>query len=239
MRLDRRTVHAGILIALSLFFAWMWASQETLRYLGPRTSWLVPFGAIGLGLLALGAVQAARRDPDPAPLGVREAAGLLALVLPMVMAFLLAHTQLGAQAASKKLASRGIDSSALSQLAAGHAGELDFLALSVAQKDRKFAAENGVTAGKDVRLLGFVSATPANAHAPFQLTRFYITCCVADSVPIGVTVLPAAGRHGPVRKDQWLDVTGDLERRHGRLVVHAVRARAVPAPKHPYLYVAS
>lgn len=236
MSLDRATLQAMVLVAWCAFMTWLWATGETLRYLGPRTQWLVPFGAITLGVAAAAAVHAARRDQRRERMSSRETAGLIALVVPIAAAMLLANAQLGAQAASKKLTSRGIDASALADLAAAGSGPVDFLQLSVAQKDHDFAKKNGLRPGKRVRLLGFVSRTAVGGG--FQLSRFYITCCVADSIPIGATVLPAPTGHTAIRKDRWLEVTGSLVARNGGLVVRADSVKGVTAPDRPYLSVA-
>jgi uncharacterized membrane protein len=50
MRLDLRSIRALALVAWAGVFTWLWVSGESVRYLGPRTQWVVPVGAIGLTL---------------------------------------------------------------------------------------------------------------------------------------------------------------------------------------------
>jgi uncharacterized membrane protein YcgQ (UPF0703/DUF1980 family) len=73
--------------------------------------------------------------------------------------------------------------------------------------------------GSSVQLTGFVSKT----GRPFTLSRFYITCCVADAAPIGVRVLPD-GKASGLQRDDWLDVTGVLTRGRREWMVKAFRS---------------
>jgi uncharacterized repeat protein (TIGR03943 family) len=235
MSLDRASVRTVVLIGWSGFLFWLWVTDETLRYLGPRTQWLVPFGALTLAALAAANALAARGRPAQARPSARDLLGLAAMLLPIATGMLLAHSQLGALAASKKLTARGIDPAALAELASRNAAELSFLQINVAEKDPKFAAENNIRPGREVRLVGFVSAAAKHDHGPFELSRFYITCCVADSIPIGVAVRPADPRPATARRDQWLSVTGELVREGRRIALRATRVRSAATPKHPYL----
>jgi putative membrane protein len=229
MRLDLRSIRALALVAWAGVFSWLWVSGESVRYLGPRTQWVVPVGAIGLTLAAAGYLFATRAD-QPARLGVREGLGLAGLVLPVMAAAVLANAQLGALAASNKLSSRGIDSSALARLASRDAKHVGFLQLNAAGRDDGLTRELGLAEGRSVELTGFVSET----GRLFTLSRFYITCCVADAVPIGVRV-SAGGRGGKLERDDWLDVTGVLARGHREWIVKALQLRHVKAPSDPYL----
>jgi len=133
-------------------------------------------------------------------------------VLPALAAAVLANAQLGALAASNKLSSRGIDSAALARLASRDAKQIGFLQLNAAGRDGGLTRELGLGDGRSVELTGFVSDT----GPVFTLSRFYITCCVADAVPIGVHV--SAGRRGAkLAKDDWFDLTGVLARGASRV----------------------
>jgi putative membrane protein len=229
MRLDRRSIRALALVAWAGVFAWLWVTGESVRYLGPRTQWVVPVGAIGLTLAAAGYLYATRAE-SPSRLGLREGLGLIGLVLPVMAAAVLANAQLGALAASNKLSSRGIDSSALARLASRDAKHIGFLQLNAAGRDTGLTRELGLGEGKSVELTGFVSST----GRVFTLSRFYITCCVADAVPIGVHV-SAGARGAKLDKDDWIDVTGALARGHREWIVKALRIEHVKPPSDPYL----
>jgi uncharacterized repeat protein (TIGR03943 family) len=233
--LDRRNLRALLLLTWSAFLFWLWLTGETARYLGPRTQWLVPFGAVALGLAALAYVRAPA-SAERARLSTAEAIGFTALALPMLAGLLLAHTQLGALAASKKLTARGIDPTALAELASRNSAGGDFAKVQVASHNPKFAAQSGIKPGRDLQLEGFVMRGPKGAGRSFDLARFYIYCCVADAVPIDVTIEPADPHAAAYRRDDWLSVSGELVRRDGELRLRATRIRRIQAPKHPYLW---
>jgi putative membrane protein len=233
MRLDLRSVRAIAMSAWAALFWWLWLSGESVRYLGPRTQWVVPVGAVGL-TVAVGAYLRSTRDVPPHAAPPREFAGLVALLVPILAAATLAHASLGSLAASNKLTSRGIDPSALARLASRDARTVGFLQLNAAGRDAELSSELGLAAGRPVRLTGFVSSDPGRA-GPFELSRFYITCCVADAVPIGVHVSRDIGRRPRLQKDDWLDVTGVLARGEREWIVRALRIEHIDAPSNPYL----
>jgi putative membrane protein len=236
--LDRRNLRTLLLLTWSVFLLWLWLSGETARYLGPRTEWVVPFGAVALGLAAL-AYSRAPESVERERLSAADVLGLTALTLPMVAGLLLAHTQLGALAASKKLTARGIDPSALAELASRNASGVGFVQVQVAGHNPKFAAESGIKPGREVQLEGFVLHAARSRGGRFELARFYITCCVADSVPIGVTIEPADPHPPSYGRDDWLTVSGELIRRGKELRLRATSIERVKAPEHPYLSFSS
>jgi uncharacterized membrane protein YcgQ (UPF0703/DUF1980 family) len=69
----------------------------------------------------------------------------------------------------------------------------------------------------------------------FELARFYIACCIADAMAVGVPIDGRALGKGKFEHDTWLQVTGPLEKRGKHFVVKADRIMRVPAPKQPYL----
>jgi uncharacterized repeat protein (TIGR03943 family) len=113
------------------------------------------------------------------------------------------------------------------------------LTVQVAGHNPKFAADSGIKPGRDVQLEGFVLHPPRRPGGPFELARFYITCCVADSVPIGVTIEPADPHARAYGRGDWLAVSGGIVR-HGRtLRLRATRIEGVKAPRDPYLSFSS
>ena len=233
MRFDLRSMRAIGLAAWGALFGWLWLSGESVRYLGPRTQWVVPVGAIGLTLTAAAYLRATRDEPSPPP-GAREALGFAALLVPILAAATLAHAQLGSLAATNKLSSRGIDPSALARLASRDASEIGFLQLNAAGRDDGLSRELGLASGKPVRLTGFVTSE-ANGRQPFELSRFYITCCIADAVPVGVHIAPGSVRRLRAHRDDWLDVTGVLAHGAREWIVRAIRIQHIDAPSNPYL----
>jgi putative membrane protein len=235
MRLDARTLRTLALAVWALLFLWLWANGESVRYLGPRTQWVVPVGAIGLGLAAIGHVHATRREGGSA-LSAIEWLGIAGLLLPIVAAATLGGAQLGSLAASNKLNARGVDPTALARLASRDAREIGFLQLDAAGRDAGPSNELGIHPGTPVHLVGFVSTPPGRPGARFELSRFYITCCIADAVPVGVFVAAPDKRF---TQDEWLDVTGTLTHSKQEWIVRAARVERVDAPSDPYLSFAA
>lgn len=236
MRLDLRTGRTVALAAWSLCLLWLWVSGEDLRYLGPRTLWVVPFGGIALALATLAyAVLSRRTDSERRALTRSQAAGLAALLVPALIAFTMAGSALGSLAASKKLTSRGIDVTRLNAHLGKGAADASFLELDVAARDKRYAAESGIHPGTRISLTGFVM-TPARAGgATLELGRFYILCCVADAVPLKARVHlpPGSPRYA---KDKWLTVVGHVVRDGHAFAVRADRVTPTGRPRDPYDY---
>jgi uncharacterized membrane protein YcgQ (UPF0703/DUF1980 family) len=85
---------------------------------------------------------------------------------------------------------------------------------------------------RPVELTGFVTHAGGD-H--FEIARFYISCCVADAVPVGVTVLPGTTRPARVQRDEWVTVTGAIARQGDGYAIRGLRVTKVGEPKHPYL----
>ncbi len=227
--LDVRTGRIAVLGAWAAFLGWLIVDGQVPRYLGPRTAWIVPVGAATLTLAALAyarftvASESARR-----PLRRREGLALAAVLAPALVALCLADATLGSLAAANKLGSRGIDASKLAGSLRSGSDKIDFLLVRGADEDPKLARQRGIEPGAAVTLKGFVYKT----GAPLRLARFYITCCVADSVAIDV---PVYGLTGTYKRDTWLQVTGVLDKRKGHLAVVDAKATRIGHPKHPYL----
>jgi putative membrane protein len=235
MNLSVRNIRLFVLVIWAAFLTWLWLSGQVLRYLGPRTSWVVTFGAVTLAIVTL-AYARSRAGAADARRGVsgREGAGLFAMLTPILLAAMLSGSSLGALAASKKLTSRGVDLTALAESLSKGATDVDFLQIKAAGDDPQAGDSLGLTPGRQVDLTGFVMKAGNSPKAPFTLGRFYITCCVADAIPIGVTVDPTLAEGG-FPKDSWLEVTGALDKNGKGYVVDAERIEQIPEPSNPYL----
>jgi uncharacterized repeat protein (TIGR03943 family) len=229
MSVDARLARGGVLALWAVFFLVLWTTGTSNRYLGSRTQWVVPFGAVVLALATLlyayGYARTRRHGPA---LTLREASSLFALLVPLAAVLLVPHAALGSFAASRKGGSAHFLSAR--QPAPAKPSDASFLDIRIAEGDKAFAAQAGIKTGLRVRLLGFVSGSADVQSATFELARFYVACCVADAQPVGVPV--AAGRS--FKRDTWLDVTGTLGRRGRRFVVRAQRIERAPEPSQPY-----
>jgi uncharacterized repeat protein (TIGR03943 family) len=225
---DARIARGGMLGLWAAFFLVLWATGTSGRFLGPRTQWIVPFGAVVLTLATIayahGYVRSKRSGPS---LTLREAASLVALLVPLAAVSLVPHVALGSYAASRK---GGIGLAFVRPQAPSKPSEASFLDIRVAEGDSGFAAQAGIKPGVRVRLLGFVVGSKDVPPGTFDLARFYIACCIADAEAVGV---PVVGRG--FRPNTWLEVTGSLTRRGKRFVVVPDKVTRVRAPKQPYL----
>ena len=235
--IDRpRLLRSAALTTWAGFFAWLWVTGEMSRYLGPRTYWVVPFGAAVLGLAALMHVATLRRaEPSPRPSPTDLVATLL-LVAPLIAVLIVPNADLGSLAASRKSTTGGVAA----------AGELNpqadtvienpmFRDIAYAEESTRYADATGIDEGSKVHLLGFVDEGDGGPEGTFELTRFYVSCCAADAIPYSVAVEPPPGAP-ELDDDAWAEVSGTLERRGDRFVVVADTLERVSEPDEPYLY---
>ena len=217
-----RVLRGVVLTAWGAFFIWLLVSGEVYRYIGPRTQWVVVFGAIALGAVALAFWF------RPAHHERGNAIGAMVMLLPIVAVLLVPKPSLGSLAASRKLSGGPVVSLQPQPLGPGE--EVSFPEIEYASESSEYAAINGITDGYEVTLTGFVTH-PDGMPGDFALTRFAIFCCAADVVPHSVPV--DASRDYP--NDKWLSLTGTLEEREGTFVVVADSIEEVPEPDDPYI----
>ena len=225
----RRALRAVVLLCWSGFFAWLWLSGEMTRYLGPRTYWVVIFGALSLGAAGLAHVVTLRSEDGPGRIASSDAVAALVLLIPLVAVLTVPDARLGAQAASRKASAGGLAAASLLPLPEPD-GEISFIDLHYAMESAEYAASAGVTEGAEVELTGFVTYSPSGR---LQLTRFYVSCCAADAIPYSAALGGAAGRWD---EDVWLDVEGTVSGSGDGLHVEVTSVREVEPPDDPYLY---
>ncbi len=232
MILDRaRLGRAVVLAAWAAFFAWLWASGEMSRYLGPRTYWVVVFGTFALGVASAAHFLTLRGNGSPRPFS-RELPALLMLLLPLIAVVAVPEANLGSLAASRK--SPAAPSASIVAPDPGSASRIDLRDLHYASSSEDYAARAGVFEGARVSVIGFVTTSP-DTGSGYGLTRFYVSCCAADAMPYTAVVRSVSGEPRPP-EDSWLRVDGVVERSGERYVVAPGRVRGVPEPRDPYLY---
>jgi uncharacterized repeat protein (TIGR03943 family) len=233
VKVDPRIARGGVLAAWAAFFCVLWLTGASARYLGERTQWVVPFGAIGLALVALayGAV-AVRSGRSAGALTLREATSLLCLLVPLAAVLVAPNAALGSFAAGRK--SGDVFLHARPPVPASPS-DASFLDIRVADGDEVYALQAGIAPGLRVKLLGIATGSRDVPVGTFELARFYISCCIADAQAVGVPVDPGALARRSYAPDTWLEVTGTLKRREGRYVVVADAIRPAEQPRKPYL----
>lgn len=92
--------------------------------------------------------------------------------------------------------------------------------------------------GKSVNVIGFVYHDPRLPQGQFMLSRFVITCCVADAFAIGMPV--ESSESSAFADNTWLNVKGTLDATtvsgESAPMIHASTIESVPPPEQPYLY---
>lgn len=231
---DHRRLARGITLGCwAAFFAWLHLSGEKARYLGPRTYWVVVFGAVVLGAAALGHLLPSRRVVSRRLEG-RDLTAIAALLAPLLAVAAVPSAELGALAASRKSAGAGAAAVGAIAPPAPESGEpLTFVDVHYASRSETYAAEAGVTEGMEMKLTGFVTHPRGLPEGTLGLTRFQVSCCAADAVPYTVPVVTDPGAWSD---DTWLEVTGRVARLGGVYVLDPVATEVVDAPSDPYLY---
>ena len=226
-----RVATGAMLAAWAGMFWFLIVSGRELLYVSTRTRWVVPTGAIILTGAALGRLASAR-TMQPEAIGRREAWIVGLMVVPVVTVLLLPPTSLGAYAVSRRSSflSAGVSSSA-TNLSGGQPLTLIDLASSVVTElDAEALAER---AGEDVSFKGIVTRESGTAADEFYLTRFVVTCCVADATVARVLIVDAPP--GKFEDGTWVEVEGTFYPLGDEAVVAARAIKEVPQPPNPYL----
>ena len=163
--------------------------------------------------------------------------GVGIMAIPLLLGLLVPARPLGASAVN----SRGIGLSApqragsitqAQRAVTGPKNILDWL--------RDFAQNPDPAAfnGQAVDVIGFVYRDPRNAAEQIWVSRFAITCCVADASAVGLLV--QTSQAASFTNDSWIHVTGKLMAGQfaGESVPVIIPDKIEPAqqPENPYLY---
>ncbi len=227
---SRRLLAAAVMSAWAALFWFLLLSGRSLLYLSTRTDWVVPVGAVILTAAALGRL-ASGRAARPEPLSRRDALGLGVIALPVVVVLALPPASLGTYAASRRSSYAGAGIAA--SRAGVASGELSLIDVAAALRSRESMRALVRRAGSDVSFVGFVARDPRGAPDELVLTRFLVSCCVADALSVQVRVVGAPP--GRFEDDQWIRVTGKLYPVGREVIVDATQISPTKRPKRPYL----
>lgn len=225
-----RVLSAITLGSWAALFWFLIATDRTSLYLSSRTAWVVPMGAIVLTIATIGRLASSRVE-NPEPMGRKEIAGLALIMVPVVAVLSLPPAALGSFAASRRssLTSGSFVSSA-EDIASG---ELSLVDVSGATRSREAMRALVQRAGETVSFTGFVTRDETTPPNEFVLTRFLISCCVADALSADVRVVGAPP--GKFKEDEWVRVEGAMYPLGREVIVDATDVVGVERPKRPYL----
>ncbi|MDP9068398.1 MAG: TIGR03943 family protein [Actinomycetota bacterium] len=217
-----------VLALWSAFFVWLLLSGKVNVYIGPRTYWVIVFGAVCLVAATAGSLVLSRPEQEASTAGSTR--GYLVMLAPILLVLAVPEPSLGALAASRKTAGAG-SLAALQPRASD--GEMSFQEISYALTSEEYATSLGLVEGYEIDVTGFVAEPSAEAPGALVLGRFSIFCCAADAVPYTIPVqVSDASAWEP---DTWLRVRGSLAREGDGLVVVAEHVEKVDVPDDPYI----
>ena len=167
--------------------------------------------------------------------------GVLIVALPILLGLLVSPRPLGAAAmAGREVNVVSANRSAMPAAvqAAASKASTERTVLDWSQSFQTVADPAAHFAGEAADVIGFVYHDDRFGPDEFFLTRFVVSCCVADAAVAGVVVRLPPG--ATVEADQWLRVTGTFAPGtfDGAPVPVLVADTLAPAdiPEQPYLY---
>jgi uncharacterized repeat protein (TIGR03943 family) len=225
-----RLAGSAVLAAWAALFWFLLLSGRDSLYLSTRTSWVVPVGAALLTAASLGRLASARVR-SPGPMTLREASILGSMVVPVVLLLALPPATLGSFSAGKRtgFSNAGIATS----VGDIGTGQLSLIDVAAAQTTKEGETALAKRAGENVDLVGFVMRYSDTRADELMLTRYIVTCCVADATIAQVRVVNVPP--GAFEANQWVDVKGAIYPLGREVILNASSITAVPRPQHPYL----
>ncbi|MEW6241978.1 MAG: TIGR03943 family protein [Chloroflexota bacterium] len=238
-----------VLVALGLAFFLLdrFATGKLLWYINARFVVLTVLGIVGLIAMSANALEHLRitrrleideghEEHSYVPDAVRW--NLFLLALPLIFGLLIPAQPLGVDAA----ASRGVVVSA--PLASG---DVSPGSLAAAPDERNildwirifnYESDLALFLGEPANVIGFIYRDPRLTDGQFMVSRFAVSCCVADAFAIGLIVDWPETASLP--EDGWVDVTGTIDtgELNGQRVplLRADSVTLVDPPAQPYLF---
>jgi len=166
--------------------------------------------------------------------------GVFLVALPMLLGMAVPPQPLGAAALSNRQVNVTSSGSTMPAAvrAASQKSSIDKNVLDWSQMFKSTPDAANKFAGEPVKVTGFVFRDERFAADQFLVTRFVVSCCVADGNVAGVVVQWQSAVDLPT--DQWVEVSGKFA--PGALagetipVVTAESVTKIPVPNQPYLY---
>ncbi|MGQ0670412.1 MAG: TIGR03943 family putative permease subunit [Actinomycetota bacterium] len=226
-----RIAGTSVLAAWATLFWFLLLSGRVNLYLSTRTSWVVPVGAALLTVASIGRLAAARvRHPEM--LRRREAVVMALMVLPVVVVLALPPATLGSFSASRR---SEFSSGGLTTFYGtfDETSEVTLLMVAAGQTSDAGSELLAKRAGSEVDFVGFVVRNPDTPADELLLTRYVITCCVADATTVQVRVVNVTP--GQFSENDWVEVRGQIYPLGREVIVTATAVENVSRPQTPYL----
>ena len=220
---------AGVGVWAGLFWFVLFSGRTAL-YLGSRTRWVVPVGAVLLTVVFLGRLFSVRAQ-EIEPIRPRDSWTFAVIAIPVVVLLALPTASLGTFAVSRRasLSASGFSSGE----GVPRTGDLSFVHVGSALINDESMRALVARAGSTSSFTGFVDRQPGEPADEFLLSRFLISCCIADALSIQVRVVNAPP--GEFEADEWVRATGKLYPLGREVILDASEVVKVDKPKHPYL----
>lgn len=226
----------AILLGMGLYFGWLIVSGNLAYYINQRFAWLVVVGAAVFVLLALVNIYSGLRAGDECQHQHFQISwDIVAIVaFPLLLALIVPSRSLGIEAVNGgiSLSPVGVASQSAFQRSPLDRNILDWLR----EFDR--AASPAAFNGTAADVIGFVYREPTFDEDSFMLSRFTMSCCVADAFPIGMPV--SAPESAEYTAGVWLRVRGELAAADFAgdylPVLFADSLEPIAQPRQPYLY---
>jgi uncharacterized repeat protein (TIGR03943 family) len=225
------------LVALRLVITGTYDSYVRAGMRWPLLAASVFLVVVGGGSAMVDAWQADRRATRSSPHDHAPLVGWV-LILPLAALLLVAPAPLGADAASRQAPyTPAYQGSAFDPLPPPTGGAVDLRLGEFIE--RALWDTNHSVDDTDIRLTGFVVRDVSVADG-FVLTRFHLSCCAADAIPIEVGI---TGAPEVPPDDQWVAVTGQLaahpvsdptDTTPARVDLSADQVVLVDEPENPY-----
>ena len=226
----------AILLGMGLYFGWLIISGNLNYYINQRFAWLVVVGTAVFMLLALVNLYGSLRSADDCQHQHFQIGWdiLLIVAFPLLLALIVPSRSLGIEAVNGGISLNpvGVASQSAFQRNPLDRNILDWL------REFERASTPAVFNGTAADVIGFVYREPTFAEDSFMLSRFTMSCCVADAFPIGMPV--SAPDAADFETGAWLRVRGELAAADFAgdylPVLFADSLEPIAEPKQPYLY---
>ncbi|MBZ0288491.1 MAG: TIGR03943 family protein, partial [Anaerolineae bacterium] len=230
-------IKTGLLAGLGAYFVVNIASGNLTNYINVRFAWLSYLAAALFLLLAASNLYRLLREEHNHDHHDHDHGGLswgmLTIVaVPLVLGTLIPSRPLGAEAIGADINMSAVAGDTMTTLTTNP------LDRNILDWVRAFNGGDDLATfnGQEADVIGFVYRDETMPADQFMVARFTISCCVADSIAVGLPV--AWGEAVPT--DTWVRVLGRFElgefRGEPKPILHATSVEVIDQPEHPYLY---